>query len=96
MTQLEAPIVNTWYKLPDSQTFRVVTTDEDEGFIQIQYSDGTMEGLDTEIWSKLGAVQIEPDEEWLEELEDGINELDFYELGGAPGTEALDLSEYYD
>lgn len=96
MSQLAEPIVNSWYVLPDSQTFRVTATDLDEGFIQIQYPDGTFEGLDAEIWDKLGAEAIEPSEEWLEEVEQGVDELDFYELGGAPGAEALDLSEYYD
>lgn len=93
MTQLDEPVVNGWYRLPDTQTFRVVTADMDHEFVQIQYSDGSLEGLDAEIWSKLGAIQIEPDEEWLGELNDEVNELDFYEHGAAPATEALDFSE---
>jgi hypothetical protein len=96
MPQLTDPVINNWYKLPDSQTFRVINTDLDEGYIQIQYDDGTFEGLDADIWEKLGAETIEPTEEWLEELEQEFSELDFYEMGGAPGAEAFDLSEYYD
>ncbi len=96
MSQLAKPVINSWYELPDSQTFRVTATDLEEGFIQIQYADGTFEGVDADIWAKLGAEEIEPSEEWLEELEQGVNELDFYELGGAPGSEAFDMSEYYD
>jgi len=96
MPALANPVINNWYKLPDSQTFRVINTDLDEGYIQIQYDDGTFEGLDADIWDKLGAEAIEPTEEWLEELEQEISELDFYEMGGAPGAETFDLSEYYD
>ncbi len=93
MTQLDDPVVNSWYRLPDTQTFRVITTDLDAGYIQIQYSDGSLEGLDTEIWARLDAIPFEPDEDWLSELEEEINELDFYEYGAAPATEALDFSE---
>ncbi|ALP53084.1 hypothetical protein Tel_07900 [Candidatus Tenderia electrophaga] len=89
-------MINSWYKTPDSQTFRVTAADLDEGFIQIQYADGSFEGLDSDIWAKLGAEEIEPNEEWLEQLDEDLNELDFYELGGAPGSEAFDMSEYYD
>ncbi len=95
MAQLDAPVVNNWYKLPDSETFRVAAADMDEGFIDIQYIDGSHEQLDAEIWNKLSPEEIEPSEEWLESLEEDISELDFYELGGAPGTEPLDLGEYY-
>ena len=96
MSQLAEPVVNSWYKLPDTQTFRVSAIDLDEGYIEIQYADGSAESLDTDIWDKLALEEIEPSEEWLESLEEELDELDFYELGGAPGSEALDLSEYYD
>ncbi len=95
MAQLDSPIVNSWYKLQDSETFRVTSYDSDEGCIEIQYVDGTFEGLDIDVWNKLGAEQIEPSEEWLEALEDDVNELDFYELGAAPGTEAFDVPDYF-
>ncbi len=95
MAQLDDPIVNSWYKLQDSETFRVTSYDSDEGCIEIQYVDGTLEGLDIDVWSNLGAEQIEPSEEWLEALEDDINELDFYKLGAAPGTEAFDVPDYF-
>jgi len=95
MAQIDNPIVNFWYKLQDSETFRVASYDPDEEYIEIQYVDGTLEGLDLEVWVKLGAEQIEPSEDWLEELEQDINELDFYKLGAAPGTEAFDISDYH-
>lgn len=95
MAQIDNPMVNTWYKLQDSETFRVTTFDVDESYIEIKYADGTLEGLDLEVWYKLGAEQIEPSEEWLEDLEQDVDELDFYELGAAPGTEAYDVPEYF-
>jgi len=95
MAQIDNPMVNTWYKLQDSETFRVTTFDVEESYIEIQYADGTLEGLDLEVWLKLGAEQIQPSEEWLEDLEQDIDELDFYALGAAPATEAYDVPEYF-
>jgi len=95
MAQIDNPIVNSWYKLQDAETFRVASFNSDEGYIEIQYADGTLEGLDLEVWIKLAAEQIEPSEEWLEELEEDVNELDFYEVGAAPGAEVFDFPDYY-
>lgn len=58
MTQLDEPVVNGWYRLPDTQTFRVVTADMDHEFVQIQYSDGSLEGLDAEIWSNSAQFRL--------------------------------------
>jgi len=96
MAQLDTAIINTWYKLPDEGIFRVISVEPDEDYIEIQFSDGTHEDIDMETWDKLGAEKTDPSEEWLEEIETDFNELDFYELGGAPGAEAFDISEYYD
>ncbi len=83
-----SPKLHEWYKLPDAETFRV--TDIDDYELQIQYPDGTFEKVEMGIWHKLGAQPIEPDEEWLEELEDPVKELDFFALGVAPGTEGIE------
>lgn len=87
------PKLHEWYRLPDAEIFRV--TDIDEDHFQIQYPDGALETVDMSLWHKLGAMEIEPDEEWLEEQEDSIKELDFLALGVAPGTEGLEYIEYY-
>jgi hypothetical protein len=95
MAQFDIPVVNSWYKLPDSQTFRVISLDIDGAYIAIQYTDGTIEGVDVGVWKKLGAEKTEPSEKWLSEFEDKISELDFYEMGGAPGAEGFDFAEHY-
>lgn len=95
MAQFDIPIANSWYKLPDSETFRVISLDVDGTYIAVQYPDGTIEGIDVDIWKKLGAEKIEPSKEWADLLEDDVSELDFYEMGGAPGSEGFDFSEHY-
>ena len=95
MAQLDNPMVNTWYKLQNSEKFRIKSFDAEESYIQIQYTDGSLEELDLEVWVKLGAEQIQPSEEWLEDLEEEVDELDFYQSGAAPGAEVYDVPEYY-
>lgn len=88
-----SPKLHEWYRMADAELFRI--TDIDEESIQIQYPDGTLETVEMAIWQKLGARQIEPDDEWLEELEEPVKELDFFALGVAPGTEGVDYMEFY-
>lgn len=87
------PKLHEWYRLPDAEIFRV--TDIDEDHIRIQYPDGTLETVEMEIWHKLGAMAMEPDDEWLEDLEEPVKELDFLALGVAPGTEGMEYMEYF-
>lgn len=86
------PKLHEWYRLPDAEIFRV--TDFDEESVRIQYPDGTLETVEMAIWHKLGVMEMEPDEEWLAELDEPIKELDFLALGVAPGTEGLEFSEF--
>lgn len=44
------PTIGEWYKGTASQKFEVIAYDEDDGSIEIQYSDGTVEEMDIEEW----------------------------------------------
>jgi hypothetical protein len=73
------PSVGDWYRLDGGQTFEVVAIDPDEGTIEVQYFDGTVEEMDADDWETLceerdlvasdppedwsGSVDVEPDEE---------------------------------
>lgn len=46
-----APSVGEWYRYTDGDLFEVVAVDEDEGTIEIQYFDGTIEEIDAEDWA---------------------------------------------
>lgn len=81
--------IHEWYRLPDGDMFRV--TDTDDEHVRVQYTDGTFEDVELEIWDKLGVVHTEPSEEWLEEHENSMQELEYYNLGVAPGTEGMIL-----
>lgn len=61
-----APIENEWYEMPESgQPFCVVSADEDEDIIEIQYQDGTTEELDFEAWDELAPDPIEAPTDWI-------------------------------
>jgi Family of unknown function (DUF6763) len=44
------PEVGRWYRTSSGATFEVVAIDEDDGTVEMQYFDGTVEELDLEDW----------------------------------------------
>jgi len=74
--------IGSWYRLNGGDTFEVVAVDEDDGTIEIQYFDGTVEELDVEDWESQwddGALEAaEPPEDWTgsvdveQEAEEGM------------------------
>jgi hypothetical protein len=44
------PGIGDWYRLNGGALFEVVAFDDDDGTIEIQYFDGTVEELDIEDW----------------------------------------------
>ena len=48
------PNIGAWYRLRSGALFEVVALDDDEGTIEIQYFDGTVEEMDREDWEAQG------------------------------------------
>ena len=44
------PTIGNWYRITGSDSFEVVAFDEDDGTIELQYFDGTVEEMDLEDW----------------------------------------------
>jgi hypothetical protein len=63
-----APSIGEWYRHTGGDSFEVVAFDEDDGTIEIQYFDGTVEEMDTEDWDSQWADRAleaaEPPEDW--------------------------------
>lgn len=63
-----APNIGEWYRHTGGNSFEVVAFDEDDGTIEIQYFDGTVEEMDTEDWDSQWADRAletaEPPEDW--------------------------------
>jgi hypothetical protein len=45
------PTIGDWYRYSTGELFEVVAVDEDEGTIEIQHFDGTVEELDVDDWA---------------------------------------------
>lgn len=44
------PKIGEWYKLIGSGRFEVISYDEDEGLVEVQYEDGTVEEWEIDEW----------------------------------------------
>lgn len=89
------PIENEWYELADrGQSFCVVSVDEDEDIIEIQYPDGTIEELDFEAWEELAPDPIEAPADWVGAYEDLEEEEEYTSGDEEPEDEEWD--EPYD
>jgi hypothetical protein len=67
---MTAPIpgIGDWYRLNGGQLFEVVAVDDDDGTIEIQYFDGTVEEMDVEDWQSQwdegGLESAQAPEDW--------------------------------
>ncbi|VAW76691.1 hypothetical protein MNBD_GAMMA12-1413 [hydrothermal vent metagenome] len=64
MRQLVTPGIGTWYKNEAGDLFEVVAWDQDDGCIEIQHFDGTIEELDSESWRETQIAVVAPPEDW--------------------------------
>src|ERR1700749_5150917 len=99
------PRIGEWYRRTAGESFEVVAFDEDDGTIEIQYFDGTVEEMDTEDWDSQWADRAleaaEPPEDWTGSVD--IESSDDSALGSyisgdesnlrASGLEGIDLFE---
>jgi hypothetical protein len=58
------PVVGDWYRRLDGTLLEVVATDFDEGTIEVQHFDGTVEEFDLESWAEQDLAQTQPPEDW--------------------------------
>ncbi len=62
------PGIGAWYRLNGGELFEVVAFDDDDGTIEMQYFDGTVEEMDVDDWNAQwddGALEAaEAPEDW--------------------------------
>ncbi|MGD9598095.1 MAG: DUF6763 family protein [Steroidobacteraceae bacterium] len=62
------PTIGAWYRLDGGGSFEVVAYDPDDGTVEIQYFDGTVEEVDVEDWEaqheENRLEEVEPPEDW--------------------------------
>ena len=58
------PVIGKWFRRRNGNTFEVVAVDEDDGTIEIQHFDGTIEETDLESWPSLLTIEVSAPEDW--------------------------------
>ena len=61
---VEAPEIGRWYSAPSRSLFEIVAVNADDGTIELQHFDGTIEEVDPEDWVSMRAVQTGAPEDW--------------------------------
>jgi hypothetical protein len=63
---MNSPIIQIgdWFKTVDGDELEIVAYDPDEGVIEVQFYDGTVEEYELEDWTELNAKPIAPPEDW--------------------------------
>ena len=77
MSREYAPIPGKWYEnREEEETFRVLSVDEDDELVEIEYLDGEIEELDLDTWHELDLEPTEEPEGWSDESDDEDEEED--------------------
>ena len=100
------PSIGDWYRSSGGELFEVVAIDDDEGTIEIQYFDGTVEEMDREDWESqweegaLGAAEAPEDWSGSVDVEAGDDDGRGSDTGNGDPTlrarslDGIDLFEF--
>ena len=92
---LAIPAIGEWYRAPGGLTFEVVAVDDEDGTIDIQHYDGTVEELDFDAWEESEFVATDPPEDYAGSLD--IEREDYgLELDQGIGRDWSDPLEFLD
>ena len=58
------PVIGKWFRRRSGVLFEVVAVDEDDGTIEIQFFDGTIDEVDLEAWPGLLPIEVNAPEDW--------------------------------
>jgi hypothetical protein len=103
------PEIGAWYRLRGGESFEVVAVDDDDGTIELQAFDGTVEEMDMEDWEAQranGDIQnAQAPEDWsgsvdVDDEDDAPSPNSGYEgdsqlAGGLEGLDLFDASDIY-
>ena len=75
MSREYAPVPGKWFEnKEEDETFRVLSVDEDDELVEIEYLDGEIEELDLDTWHELDLEPTEEPEGWSDEADDDDDE----------------------
>jgi hypothetical protein len=59
-----SPIVGDWYRRANGALFEIVAIDRDDGTVEIQHFDGTLEEIELEAWDEQEFEEARAPEDW--------------------------------
>jgi hypothetical protein len=59
-----SPVVGDWYRRVNGALFEVVAIDRDDGTVEVQHFDGTVEEFDLESWDEQEFEEAQAPEDW--------------------------------
>ncbi len=72
-----APVTGKWYEnKEEDETFRVLSVDEDNELVEIEYLDGETEELDLDTWHELDLEPTVEPEGWSDDADEDDEEED--------------------
>ena len=70
-----APVPGKWFEnKEEEETFRVLSVDEDEELVEIEYLDGEIEEMDLDTWHELDLEPTEEPEGWSDDADEDDDE----------------------
>jgi hypothetical protein len=66
---LPIPAIGDWYQAPGGVKFEVVAVDDEDGSIDIQHFDGTVEELEFDAWEESEYLPADPPEDYSGSLD---------------------------
>jgi hypothetical protein len=87
------PEIGAWYQTLEGDYLEVVAHDPEEGTIEVQFYDGTVEEYDDDSWKELELRTAEPPEDWSGSLDVSKDDygVDLDHPAGNSGYNPLDL-----
>lgn len=58
------PVIGKWYRRVNGTLFEVVAVDEQDGTVEVQYFDGTIDDVDLENWPSMLIERVRAPEDW--------------------------------
>ena len=91
MSREHTPVPGKWYEnKEEEETFRVLSVDEDDELVEIEYLDGEIEELDLDTWHELDLELTEEPECWSDEADDDEEEDDDFDDEDEDDDDELD------
>lgn len=96
----EAPEIGRWYRSPSRPLFEVVAVSADDGTIELQYFDGTIEEIDPDDWISMRTEATGAPEDWSGSVDISNEDLPdnrlFAHLDWQSEVDALDIEDLLD